>query len=123
MIRLLPRSTSTDTLFSYTTLFRSADFGGYSERAERQGRQHRRDRKEERVHRRYHRRDDGRSEEHTSEHQSLMRISYAVFCLTKHNIKRNKDNTDELHNQMTKHTHKHIITQKTKSDNLQTNNN
>src|SRR3546814_7398322 len=30
--------------------------------------------------------DDGRSEEHTSELQSLMRISYAVFCLTKKNI-------------------------------------
>src|SRR3546814_7785157 len=32
--------------------------------------------------------DDGRSEEHTSELQSLMRISYAVFCLKKNNTQR-----------------------------------
>src|SRR3546814_8117175 len=73
MIRRPPRSTRTDTLFPYTTLFRSL----------------------QRLH-------DGpltallpagtpcwldgghnRSEEHTSELQSLMRISYAVFCLKK----------------------------------------
>src|SRR3546814_4640899 len=36
-----------------------------------------------------------RSEEHTSELQSLMRISYAVFCLTK---KKTKDNTHNIHN-------------------------
>src|SRR3546814_2025874 len=83
MIRRPPRSTRTDTLFPYTTLFRSVDVvdeklsfsypeiivsgppksdggkGGGSE--------------------------DGRSEEHTSELQSLMRISYAVFCLKKKN--------------------------------------
>src|SRR3546814_3992376 len=71
MIRRPPRSTRTDTLFPYTTLFRSVlqftsyrrpssaacllwkHFGGM------------------------------RSEEHTSELQSLMRISYAVFCLKK----------------------------------------
>src|SRR3546814_1782511 len=35
----------------------------------------------------HHRLDVGRSEEHTSELQSLMRISYAVFCLKKKNIK------------------------------------
>src|SRR3546814_8241268 len=34
--------------------------------------------------------DDGRSEEHTSELQSLMRISYAVFCLKKKNQKTHK---------------------------------
>src|SRR3546814_17755424 len=75
MIRRPPRSTRTDTLFPYTTLFRSpsslararvqAAFfqlgssvtcGGHS---------------------------PTRSEEHTSELQSLMRISYAVFCLKK----------------------------------------
>src|SRR3546814_7284254 len=94
MIRLPPRSTRTDTLFPYTTLFRSV------------------------VQRRPRRVEDGgaavvadvlvpvdavevahpphgalaealehidvaRSEEHTSELQSLMRISYAVFCLKK----------------------------------------
>src|SRR3546814_8265816 len=37
-----------------------------------------------------------RSEEHTSELQSLMRNSYAVFCLKKKKIKRNSDNTDSL---------------------------
>src|SRR3546814_5840263 len=103
MIRRPPRSTRTDTLFPYTTLFRS-----------------------------YYRNEDGwvdnigtgikdsnsmeafggraillmqptdrmkvkllasRSEEHTSELQSLMRISYAVFCLKKKKHKRNKNKT------------------------------
>src|SRR3546814_10715072 len=36
------------------------------------------------------RREDGRSEEHTSELQSLMRISYAVFCLKKKNYKKHR---------------------------------
>src|SRR3546814_6243688 len=106
MIRRPPRSTRTDTLFPYTTLFRSlvrlgtlaavmavldvllrvvprATTGGHRDRHEQAG-------------------DDGadqhaaehlragfgateRSEEHTSELQSLMRISYAVFCLKKKN--------------------------------------
>src|SRR3546814_3310191 len=91
MIRRPPRSTRTDTLFPYTTLFRSGqpfgqsiglrgaqagaaaqfDCGDYirriaaRERAEIAGFPVR------------------RSEEHTSELQSLMRISYAVFCLKK----------------------------------------
>src|SRR3546814_8651008 len=83
MIRRPPRSTRTDTLFPYTTLFRSKAFNeGYDPK------------KDEYI-------DgpnygvksaagtgldvfnDGRSEEHTSELQSLMRISYAVFCLKK----------------------------------------
>src|SRR3546814_1402538 len=78
MMRRPPRSTRTDTLFPYTTLFRSrarsarpagadrcldhAEFGALG-----MG--------EEIV--------PARSEEHTSELQSLMRISYAVFCLKK----------------------------------------
>src|SRR3546814_2181717 len=85
MIRRPPRSTRTDTLFPYTTLFRSLQplqgvrgkltglcGGGLRRRrsapaggpaaAPRRRR---------------------RSEEHTSELQSLMRISYAVFCLKK----------------------------------------
>src|SRR3546814_8945076 len=50
-----------------------------------------------------------RSEEHTSELQSLMRISYAVFCLKKKN-KRNKAksthlNVDSQHKQHTEHIH------------------
>src|SRR3546814_15966914 len=85
IIRRPPRSTRTDTLFPYTTLFRSlaVECGGgliqnqdrriFQERARNRqplplsaGKQ--------------------RSEEHTSELQSLMRISYAVFCLKKKNI-------------------------------------
>src|SRR3546814_1171158 len=81
MIRRPPRSTRTDTLFPYTTLFRSLPPEAL-----------------------IYKEDDGasghksllavlgiagasgyvwRSEEHTSELQSLMRISYAVFCLKK----------------------------------------
>src|SRR3546814_3892563 len=79
MIRRPPRSTRTDTLFPYTTLFRSVRKAASSGSATgamgsvppswritssaRRGRR--------------------RSEEHTSELQSLMRISYAVFCLKK----------------------------------------
>src|SRR3546814_7961313 len=71
MIRRPPRSTRTDTLFPYTTLFRSAG------RADA-----RRWRREIRRHTEV-KEDVRRSEEHTSELQSLMRISYAVFCLKK----------------------------------------
>src|SRR3546814_4779530 len=80
MIRRPPRSTRTDTLFPYTTLFRShkARLVAHTNRsdvfrphgASRHGR-----------HGATHR--TLRSEEHTSELQSLMRISYAVFCLKK----------------------------------------
>src|SRR3546814_2553131 len=91
MIRRPPRSTRTDTLFPYTTLFRStkskrrvsgctaAVWGTFSRIAvwqppavgtafPRHGQQIQ---------------ESSRSEEHTSELQSLMRISYAVFCLKK----------------------------------------
>src|SRR3546814_19460451 len=78
MIRRPPRSTRTDTLFPYTTLFRSGRVGdghGVGDQAARL------------IHRggvgRLVHHDGGRSEEHTSELQSLMRISYAVFCLKK----------------------------------------
>src|SRR3546814_9953542 len=101
MRRRPPRATRTDTLFPYTTLFRSiacrspgvsvdprrGHCQGRSARAAARGRQHveaaraRRRRRQGSVGRA--RRGDGRSEEHTSELQSLMRISYAVFCLTK----------------------------------------
>src|SRR3546814_1276355 len=108
MIRRPPRSTRTDTLFPYTTLFRSTwslhrgELRRQSGRGERQpvaqcfqgacrGRFGGDDVKQDAV-------DDrlsflvpmrvprfaGRSEEHTSELQSLMRMSYTVFCL-KHN--------------------------------------
>src|SRR3546814_5697799 len=104
MIRLPPRSTRTDTLFTYTTLFRSHQGGDRpsgvppvsrvllarlpapdeAPRAQRvrsgilvgARRQGARARAGPRTR-------AGRSEEHTSELQSLMRISYAVFCLKK----------------------------------------
>src|SRR3546814_19298983 len=87
MIRRPPRSTRTDTLFPYTALFRSRRPG----RRQRTGRGGRppapggegppraavvRRGRPPPCRRR-------RSEEHTSELQSLMRISYAVFCLKK----------------------------------------
>src|SRR3546814_10232975 len=104
MIRRPPRSTRTDTLFPYTTLFRSRGVGDrppLSQAAAPGGRlQHRHDRPARAQHgasagrfRRYagflpadRARAAARSEEHTSELQSLMRISYAVFCLKKKKI-------------------------------------
>src|SRR3546814_3712917 len=105
MIRRPPRSTRTDTLFPYTTLFRSAFrdvvagglqhpighiarmIGGMKDEGQL--------RALVAVHRvdalvvRY----EDRSEEHTSELQSLMRISYAVFCLKKKTYRRYADET------------------------------
>src|SRR3546814_2884173 len=95
MIRRPPGSTRTDTLFPYTSLCRSADggprhprrhrqhrLGERGDRADGAGRLQRVEGRGEPAHQ-----DDGgrtrRSEEHTSELQSLMRISYAVFCLKK----------------------------------------
>src|SRR3546814_6358558 len=84
MIRLPPRSTRTDTLFPYTTLFRSHQARGVELGDQRTG--------ELAVQDPFvQARAEGgvaalRSEEHTSELQSLMRISYAVFCLKKKNI-------------------------------------
>src|SRR3546814_3109543 len=121
MIRRPPRSTRTDTLFPYTTLFRSrkdARAGRHlplrsaapvrrdaQANDEHQPSRHtrradgpprcrqRRARGSEQVRQRAVRRalDGNRSEEHTSELQSLMRISYAVFCLKK---KKNKTLVD-----------------------------
>src|SRR3546814_1142116 len=86
-IRRPPRSTRTDTLFPYTTLFRSGLKHGSVNR-ELLGELVAGVAKEEgtlddmlaAV------LDEDRSEEHTSELQSLMRISYAVFCLKKKNM-------------------------------------
>src|SRR3546814_16863730 len=80
MIRRPPRSTRTDTLFPYTTLFRSLPPRSHilfvwMSAAPLSGRGL--FRRSELGRRRW------RSEEHTSELQSLMRISYAVFCLKK----------------------------------------
>src|SRR3546814_4310016 len=91
MIRRPPRSTRTDTLFPYTTLFRSRYFPGVANHcagiANPQARPEpvQRSLSDAYVHvaavRHY-----CRSEEHTSELQSLMRISYAVFFLKKKRI-------------------------------------
>src|SRR3546814_5156517 len=102
MIRRPPRSTRTDTLFPYTTLFRSPADGGIADlglggRAilalVQSGRaddavlgRGRPDHAAGSGRRTAAVSADGRSEEHTSELQSLMRISYAVFCLKKKNI-------------------------------------
>src|SRR3546814_6034853 len=118
MIRRPPRSTRTDTRFPYTTLFRSRSRWT----AYRRGR-HSADR------------DPGcqgcrdrprmerpapvpvlwRSEEHTSELQSLMRISYAVFCLKKKKKNKNKNKHITTPNQ------RHITSQITKHNNIDTN--
>src|SRR3546814_6246291 len=111
MIRRPPRSTRTDTLFPYTTLFRSINFGkwtfilmsefsaslapvpsGYRRR-------YTVDFKRQVVQESMA---SGRSEEHTSELQSLMRISYAVFCLKKKKTQTNinvQANTTQVRNQ------------------------
>src|SRR3546814_9934873 len=110
MKRRPPRFTRTDTLVPYTTLLRSLAGQRTPEHFScHQAQQHAAQRKEQlqRPHRQfevtfgqhaYHARQ--RSEEHTSELQSLMRISYAVFCLKKKNMKRNKweghNNDDNL---------------------------
>src|SRR3546814_9635086 len=86
MIRRPPRSTRTDTLFPYTTLVRSIAGGGarllWRSRADDPGGgrlRHRGVGRAAGANRRIFQ--GGRSEEHTSELQSLMRISFAVFCL------------------------------------------
>src|SRR3546814_3328163 len=114
MIRRPPRSTRTDTLFPYTTLFRSGVEGtaryavrslddwrcgaDHAQEADRRVRRILRSQFRQLQRPRIHRRDQhpnrrrpARSEEHTSELQSLMRISYAVFCLKKKT--HNKDHT------------------------------
>src|SRR3546814_12585890 len=85
MLRRPPRSTRTDTLFPYTTLFRSilGELAGLGDDGEAAADDHLVDQLGRlagavRAHQ-----GETRSEEHTSELQSLMRISYAVFCLKK----------------------------------------
>src|SRR3546814_3092465 len=112
MIRRPPRSTRTDTLFPYTTLFRSEKNGklpvnpsgglkakghpvgatGVSMHVlsamQLTGQAGDMQVKDARLGGLFNM---GRSEEHTSELQSLMRISYAVFCLKKKKMKNTKD--------------------------------
>src|SRR3546814_1298979 len=112
MIRRPPRSTRTDTLFPYTTLFRSTEAeyeqaeaqeiilksapgtpaGGYAIHGEyvaELARQLLYSVYQDNIYSRGFNIYTTRSEEHTSELQSLMRISYAVFCLTKKKHKHN----------------------------------
>src|SRR3546814_6606960 len=85
MILRPPRSTRTDTLFPYTTLFRSPAWSAaQAEPASWRGSQAAA-RPVASCRRRRRRARGPRSEEHTSELQSLMRNSYAVFCLKKNN--------------------------------------
>src|SRR3546814_997848 len=120
MSRRPPRSTRTDTLFPYTTLFRSVEvlfqralaagapaidaqhrhvvetpceqfldaLGADALRLQRQARAVRAGRRHRAA----------RSEEHTSELQSLMRISYAVFCLKKKNHEKPQKHYTTLNN-------------------------
>src|SRR3546814_9431582 len=116
MLRRPPRSTRTDTLFPYTTLFRSARAAG--------GPQPRWPRRHVFTSPRARRPAMSRilpsccaallaalrSEEHTSELQSLMRISYAVFCLKKkqelHEIVLNEKSKNKLVHSMQVNTDK-----------------
>src|SRR3546814_5508588 len=100
MIRRPPRSTRTDTLFPYTTLFRSLHpnlaamtldprIAAVTDRIRARSRRSRAAYLAgiEAAHQQGPNRSRlSRSEEHTSELQSLMRISYAVFCLKKKTI-------------------------------------
>src|SRR3546814_4015921 len=90
MIRRPPRSTRTDTLFPYTTLFRSQAFVDRMDSVDPLMSDAAYARMKQMGELAYNRELAGRaqawisrSEEHTSELQSLMRISYAVFCLKK----------------------------------------
>src|SRR3546814_1403345 len=101
MIRRPPRSTRTGTLFPYTTLFRSAprprflrgsrkprevgETGSRSPFRAGKRRVNGSPREDDRTQGPGKRLPPRRSEEHTSELQSLMRISYAVFCLKNKN--------------------------------------
>src|SRR3546814_1750219 len=112
MIRRPPRSTRTDTLFPYTTLFRSE-----AAAVARHQRAHllhaiEPDRHDARIDVGHGageeqrvcagQQQDDRSEEHTSELQSLMRISYAVFCL------KNKNTTITDYTTNCRPTHLHL---------------
>src|SRR3546814_4270708 len=136
MIRRPPRSTRTDTLFPYTTLFRSQWRGSRLGRSRKKPRrrclrgcpagagrglrpreggaaaalprgQGRLQSASARAPPRApevcssRRSCSARSEEHTSELQSLMRISYAVFCLKKQKYKRKEEATTKYHNKNT----------------------
>src|SRR3546814_2012873 len=119
MIRRPPRSTRTDTLFPYTTLCRSKSLlaleADYAPGAASPSHTHAKSAfiyayvisgaieskvNDDETH--IYRAGESRSEEHTSELQSLMRLSYAVFCL--------KTNTQTLYTLITHVTHHNTFT-------------
>src|SRR3546814_2558858 len=122
MIRRPPRSTRTDTLFPYTTLFRSpaavpAKDLPPSPPLQIIGKMKNTlkgrvvgilidDGSDAATIKALRKAAETRSEEHTSELQSLMRISYAVFCLKKKNKKRKRNN----HRQRTKDKMNEVMT-------------
>src|SRR3546814_9833086 len=91
MIRRPPRSTRTDPLFPFTTLFRSCNWRSACQSPDSAGRANRTRPFGASTSTR-----DTRSEEHTSELQSLMRISYAVFCLKKKHLKHKAQSHNDL---------------------------
>src|SRR3546814_19200748 len=95
-IRRPPRSTRTDTLFPYTTLFRSSTGAGTAHHLI--GEQFNTMAGTDLLQVPY--KGSSRSEEHTSELQSLMRISYAVFCLKKKKAKQNERKTIRQENKL-----------------------
>src|SRR3546814_9839639 len=109
MIRRPPRSTRTDTLFPYTTLFRSLrpDASRQTGQGAQNGNRNRK------------RLTGKRSEEHTSELQSLMRISYAVFCLKKKKTTNTQNDINEANDTLTtrtshtSYTYRHTVNKST----------
>src|SRR3546814_7499588 len=116
MIRRPPRSTRTDTLFPYTTLFRSAHAAApqNSEPSPSTRKAHQSECGETNASDAGRPRNTAsrRSEEHTSELQSLMRISYAVFCL-----KKNTKQTQYIQNTTTLQTTPHQTIRKIYTEN------
>src|SRR3546814_10735596 len=120
MIRRPPRSTLPDTLFPYTTLFRSTMLStacvGTCTPATRWPSRHSQASPTSTMLARSHasgrasRRAISRSEEHTSELQSLMRISYAVFCLKKKKNIKDKQTNIKIESRDKKQTHKQSYT-------------
>src|SRR3546814_8907138 len=110
MIRRPPRSTRTDTLFPYTTLFRSGERGERivvrAEISRAKG---------DRVGLAVSGSALVRSEEHTSELQSLMRISYAVFCLKKKRKTKSRSTTRYTKYETTNSVFDYVISEEKRS--------